>query len=172
MKEERKLIDENGIRTDGRKWDELRPIRIEVGQLHNADGSAYIEMGKNKIAAAVYGPNHPVLSIFGLRFPLGIDLNYPVDANRRFFSVATRDIHAAKSWRFRDRVMYAAASYSHTALALATLERLLTTNVMDRALRLYADRWRFRHPTLADFIQGSCNKSRSRAYQPQPGRRT
>ena len=48
--------------------------------------------------------------------------------------------------------MYGAASYSHTALALATLERLLTTNVMDRALRLYADRWRFRHPRLKDFI--------------------
>jgi exosome complex component RRP41 len=61
VKEERKLIDENGIRTDGRKWNELRPIRIEVGQLHNADGSAYIEFGKNKIAAAVYGPKemHP-----------------------------------------------------------------------------------------------------------------
>ena len=52
---------ENGIRTDGRKWDELRPIRMEVGQLHNADGSAYIEFGKNKIVAAVYGPKemHP-----------------------------------------------------------------------------------------------------------------
>lgn len=61
MEEKRKLIDENGIRTDGRKWDELRPIKIEVGTLHNADGSAYIEFGKNKIVAAVYGPKemHP-----------------------------------------------------------------------------------------------------------------
>ena len=59
--EKRKLIDENGIRTDGRKWDELRPIKIEVGTLHNADGSAYIEWGKNKIVGAVYGPKemHP-----------------------------------------------------------------------------------------------------------------
>lgn len=61
MEEKRKLIDENGIRTDGRKWDELRPIKIEVGTLRNADGSAYIEFGKNKIMAAVYGPKemHP-----------------------------------------------------------------------------------------------------------------
>jgi hypothetical protein len=107
----------------------------------------------DRVLAAVYGSNHPVLSIFGLRFPLGIDLHYPVDANRRFFSVATRDIHAAPSWRFRDRTVYAAASYAHTALALSTLERLLTTGVMNRALRLYADRWRFRHPRLRDFIQ-------------------
>ncbi len=34
---------------------------MEVGQLKNADGSAYIEFGKNKIVAAVYGPKevHP-----------------------------------------------------------------------------------------------------------------
>jgi exosome complex component RRP41 len=38
----RKLIDENGIRTDGRRWDELRPLKIEVGVVRNADGSALI----------------------------------------------------------------------------------------------------------------------------------
>lgn len=56
-----RLIDEKGLRLDGRKPDELRPIKIEVGVLANADGSAYIEQGKNKILAAVYGPKelHP-----------------------------------------------------------------------------------------------------------------
>ena len=56
-----KLIDESGKRLDGRKWDELRPISLQVGVVKNADGSAYIEWGKNKIMAAVYGPKevHP-----------------------------------------------------------------------------------------------------------------
>ncbi|MCX8191550.1 MAG: exosome complex exonuclease Rrp41, partial [Nitrososphaerales archaeon] len=56
-----KLIDENGLRVDGRRVNELRPIKIEVGVLKNADGSASIELGKNKIVAAVYGPKevHP-----------------------------------------------------------------------------------------------------------------
>ncbi len=56
-----KLIDKKGLRLDGRKPDELRPIKIEVGALSNADGSAYIQQGKNKILAAVYGPKelHP-----------------------------------------------------------------------------------------------------------------
>ena len=55
------LIDEKGIRSDGRKWNELRPIKMEVGVLKNADGSCYIEFGKNKIMVAVYGPKevHP-----------------------------------------------------------------------------------------------------------------
>jgi len=51
-----KLIDKKGIRGDGRNVDELRPVNLQVGVLPNADGSAYIEHGKNKILAAAYGP--------------------------------------------------------------------------------------------------------------------
>ena len=60
-KTEKKLIDDKGRRLDGRKWDVLRPIILQVGLMKNADGSAYIEWGKNKIMAAVYGPKevHP-----------------------------------------------------------------------------------------------------------------
>mgnify|MGYP001041382314 CR=1 FL=1 len=56
-----KLINKNGTRLDGRELNQLRPLKIEVGILANADGSAYIEQGKNKILAAVYGPKelHP-----------------------------------------------------------------------------------------------------------------
>ncbi|MCL4518870.1 MAG: exosome complex exonuclease Rrp41 [Thaumarchaeota archaeon] len=56
-----RLINEQGLRLDGRRVDETRPIKIEVGILKNADGSAYIQFGKNKIMAAVYGPKevHP-----------------------------------------------------------------------------------------------------------------
>jgi exosome complex component RRP41 len=59
--EKEKLIDKEGKRVDGRQLDELRPIKLEVGILSNADGSAYIEQGKCKILAAVYGPReaHP-----------------------------------------------------------------------------------------------------------------
>ncbi len=48
-------------RVDGRKTDEIRPMKIETGVIPNADGSAYIEMGRNKIIAGVYGPRemHP-----------------------------------------------------------------------------------------------------------------
>ncbi|MFP4608086.1 MAG: exosome complex exonuclease Rrp41 [Candidatus Natronoplasma sp.] len=52
---------EDGKRIDGRDFDELREINIKAGILNRADGSAYIEWGKNKIMAAVYGPRemHP-----------------------------------------------------------------------------------------------------------------
>ncbi|MEM1952039.1 MAG: exosome complex exonuclease Rrp41 [Candidatus Caldarchaeum sp.] len=56
-----RLIDENGLRVDGRKPDELRKLRIEVGVLEKTDGSAYVELGGTKIYAGVIGPRevHP-----------------------------------------------------------------------------------------------------------------
>lgn len=56
-----KLIREDGLRHDGRRPDELRPIRMEVGVLSNANGSALVEYGRTKVIAAVYGPRelHP-----------------------------------------------------------------------------------------------------------------
>jgi exosome complex component RRP41 len=54
-----RLIDENGLRHDGRRFDELRPIRMQVGVLANATGSALVEYGRTKVLAAVYGPREP-----------------------------------------------------------------------------------------------------------------
>lgn len=54
------LIAEDGTRIDGRKPDELRPVRISVGVLKNANGSALVEYGKTKVIAAVYGPREAV----------------------------------------------------------------------------------------------------------------
>ncbi|NIP67221.1 exosome complex exonuclease Rrp41 [Candidatus Bathyarchaeota archaeon] len=60
-KKSERLIDKDGLRVDGRRLDELRPMKLEIGVLGNADGSAYLEQGKNKVLAAVYGPQelHP-----------------------------------------------------------------------------------------------------------------
>ena len=44
------------IRDDGRPYNSLRNMKMEIGVLNNADGSAYIECGNNKILVGVYGP--------------------------------------------------------------------------------------------------------------------
>jgi len=61
MSTKRQLINEQGIRTDGRGVDDLRPIKITLGYLTHANGSVLYEQGKNKILAAVFGPSevHP-----------------------------------------------------------------------------------------------------------------
>lgn len=60
MEETEQLI-ADGKRIDGRKPNEMRPLEIKAGVLEKADGSAYLELGKNKVIAAVYGPRelHP-----------------------------------------------------------------------------------------------------------------
>lgn len=55
MTEKPKLVID-GKRIDGRGMKDLRPLRIEAGVLNDADGSAYVEWGKNKIICGVYGP--------------------------------------------------------------------------------------------------------------------
>lgn len=50
------MIREDGTRIDGRKPDEMRPVKISVGILKNANGSALVEYGGTKVIAAVYGP--------------------------------------------------------------------------------------------------------------------
>ncbi|MBS3061822.1 MAG: exosome complex exonuclease Rrp41 [Candidatus Diapherotrites archaeon] len=54
--EELTYVDKKGKRLDGRGLTDLRPIKIEVGVVPRADGSAYLEWGQNKVVAAVYGP--------------------------------------------------------------------------------------------------------------------
>lgn len=76
MVERPKMIDENGLRMDGRKPDQLREMKIEAGILKRADGSAYVEWGENKVLAAVYGPReahprhlqHPTKAIVQCRY--------------------------------------------------------------------------------------------------------
>jgi len=48
-------------RLDGRKFDELRPVKAKVGIVPNADGSAMFAFGETVAIAAVYGPKplHP-----------------------------------------------------------------------------------------------------------------
>lgn len=59
MKSDIKLF-KDGKRLDGRKPDELRKIKIEVGVLHRAEGSCYLEWGGNKVVVAVYGPREAI----------------------------------------------------------------------------------------------------------------
>jgi exosome complex component RRP41 len=46
----------DGKRMDGRMPEDLRNLRIEAGVISEADGSAFVEWGGNKIICGVYGP--------------------------------------------------------------------------------------------------------------------
>ena len=61
-----KLIDEYGRRHDGRLPDQMRPVKMRINVLENADGSALVEYGRTRILAAVYGPREPVQKFMAL----------------------------------------------------------------------------------------------------------
>ena len=42
-----------GLRLDGRKYDDIRRIKLKVGVVDNADGSVYYEQGLNKVLILV-----------------------------------------------------------------------------------------------------------------------
>ena len=46
----------SGRRIDGRLPEELREIKMSVGEILNADGSARVSFGKTEVIVAVYGP--------------------------------------------------------------------------------------------------------------------
>ncbi|MFA4946279.1 MAG: exosome complex exonuclease Rrp41 [Candidatus Micrarchaeia archaeon] len=50
------LVKSDGTRLDGRSPTDLRPLKITAGVLKQANGSALVEWGRNKVLAAVYGP--------------------------------------------------------------------------------------------------------------------
>ena len=54
-----RLISEEGLRHDGRRPDEMRPVTMQVGVLANSDGSALVSYGRTRVLAAVYGPREP-----------------------------------------------------------------------------------------------------------------
>ncbi len=62
------------------------------------------------------------------------------------------DLMAKPGWTYRDAGSYGLNSYGKPALVLQTLEGLLGEETMLRVLRTYARRFRFAHPTTADFI--------------------
>ena len=50
------MIDENGLRMDGRTATQVRPITIETGVVPVADGSCRMTWGTNDVIVAIYGP--------------------------------------------------------------------------------------------------------------------
>lgn len=56
-----------------------------------------------------------------------------------------------KSWDYKHGG-YGVFTYNKTAVVMKTLENLLGENVMNEIMKTYYSRWKYKHPTLNDFI--------------------
>ncbi|MDZ7304708.1 MAG: M1 family metallopeptidase [candidate division KSB1 bacterium] len=57
-----------------------------------------------------------------------------------------------KAWEFYSGGSYNANSYAKPGLVLTTLQNYLGKEMMQKIMRTYVERWRFKHPQTQDFI--------------------
>ena len=82
----------------------------------------------------------------------GVDMGRSGDIRSVVRRHGRADAMARRSWDYRDPDSYGANAYQKPALSLETLEGLIGDEAMTRVMRTYARRYRYAHPTSADFI--------------------
>jgi len=104
--------------------------------------TTYVSM---KVMDAAYGARESTMSVLGLRLG-GFD-------QQRLFNGPDRryDVIRQPSWAFGPAA-YPFYTYSKTAMALSTIEGQIGRDTMARAMRTYAERWRFAHPSGDDLF--------------------
>jgi hypothetical protein len=98
-----------------------------------------------KVMDAMYGKDtSSVRSRLGTLSERGVDL-------MTYAPMADRDPLSRAAWMFEDGGSYGAISYSKTALTMLTLESLIGEKTVMHGLRAYFERYKFKHPTPAQF---------------------
>jgi len=108
-----------------------------------------------QVLAKAYGPGVPPLDLHGI--PIASVLRLP-----KYFDFETDRVDAIKavacdpvtawSWEFFNGESYSANVYLRAATLLRSLEGLLGEPAWARVMRTYHMRFRYKHPTKADFI--------------------
>ncbi len=107
--------------------------------------ASYAEM---RILDGWLGPERSVLD--GL---LGFSVGEVALQRRAYLVAADSAPVLLKSWDYPDLATYDATAYSKPCLVLKTLENLESAGAVDRLLRTFFERARFRHPTTRDFLR-------------------
>jgi hypothetical protein len=126
---------------------------------NNEFEAAWLDEGFNtystgRVLARAYGPGAMPVVFKGwpLSSVLRVPKTFDFELNRvAAINTVRYDPVTAWSWRFYNRGSYAANVYMRAATLLNTLEALLGEPAWSRIMRTYHMRYRFRHPTKADF---------------------
>ncbi|HZP00426.1 MAG TPA: M1 family metallopeptidase [Terriglobia bacterium] len=73
-------------------------------------------------------------------------------ARGSYLAHAKDDEVVRNGWQYLMGGSYSVNSYARTGLNLRTLEAYLGAETMARVMRTYHQRWRYKHPTMKDFI--------------------
>ena len=123
--------------------------------------AAWMDEGFNtystgKVMDLVYRRRNLGLSAFGI--PIGwystVPTNNTIEMNRSaYLGIGPKlDDLARDAWQYRNAASYAGNSYMRPGLMLTTLERILGEEPMERVMRAYQQKYRYRHPKPEDFV--------------------
>jgi hypothetical protein len=118
---------------------------------NNEFEEAWLDEGINSYATGrvmeeALGPEATLIRFLGWRLG-GRDLIRVEYAPNAVFDAIRRP-----AWMYSSDSAYTFNSYERPELMLRTLEHHLGAQQMARAMRTYAERWRFRHPSTDDFL--------------------
>jgi polyribonucleotide nucleotidyltransferase len=128
--EVRRMIVERGLRVDGRKVDEIRPISIEIGYLPRAHGSSLFTRGETQaLVSATLGTKADEQKVEALEGEsyrhFMLHYNFPpfsVGEVRRFGSPSRRDIgHGALAERAVEAVMPPKEEFPYTVRVVSDI---------------------------------------------------
>jgi hypothetical protein len=107
----------------------------------------FVTYFEDRIIDAAYGEKQSLVDVFGYRFDNRelTRLEYTTMLNPR------EGTAARPGWYFSNS-NFKPLIYSKPATALRTVEALVGTEKMDRIIRTYFEKWKFRHPRGADFM--------------------
>ncbi len=94
-----------------------------------------------------YGPEGDIIDILGIKIN---DLQFQRGS---FIFFSDIDPIVKPAWEFYSSGSYGVSSYQKPALMLTTLQNYLGAETMQKILRAYFERWKFKHPKTGDFIQ-------------------
>lgn len=93
-----------------------------------------------------YGPTGDAIDFLGIR------LNDRQYQRLGYMFAPDLDPTVKKAWEYYSGTSYGVNSYDKPAMMLTTLQNYLGKETMNRIMRTYFERWKFKHPHSQDFI--------------------
>jgi len=93
-----------------------------------------------------YGPAGDVINFLGIKIN-GLQLH-----RGQYIFAADLDPTVRKAWEYYSQGSWATNSYAKPGVLLTALQNYLGRETMQKIMRAYVERWRFKHPKTQDFI--------------------
>jgi len=94
-----------------------------------------------------YGPVGDMINFLGLKLN-GLQLH-----RGSYIFAADYDPTVRRVWEYYSNGSYGTNSYARPGVLLTTLQNYLGKETMQKIMRAYVERWRFKHPKTRDFIE-------------------